>query len=406
MRLLRPTGYLFAVLLLASSGCGAAPGDSDASADGVESGPAARAQVTGYRGVVLPQPIPKADFTLLDTQGEPFAFREETDGYVTLLFFGYTHCPDVCPVHLANLGAVLRNLDHQTRSRVRVVFVSTDPDRDTPERIREWLDAFDSRFIGLRGDLEEVNRIQARFGLPPASRPAEPRARSAALDSAIDSVPDPQVRSGGAAGEEEDYIVGHATQILAFTPDGFAHVVYPFGTRQVDWAHDLPRLVESDWAVQASLSGESEAVEGLSEAVPRGEADRAAPVRVSGVVVTEPIDGRPAAMYLRLHNPAVGDDRLVSASSPATERMEFHRQEVEDGRGSMVRVEEITVPGGEEVVLEPGGLHVMVHGMVPAFGAGDFFPVEFTFASGETIEARASIVAYADLEAALEGSVE
>lgn len=405
MRLQRSTGYLFALLLLASCGCGAASSESDASGDGVEAGPAARAQVTGYRGVVLPQPIPKSDFTLMDTQGEPFAFREETDGYVTLLFFGYTHCPDVCPVHLANLGAVLRNLDHRTRSRIRVVFVSTDPDRDTPERIREWLDAFDSRFVGLRGDLEEVNRIQAQFGLPPASRPAEPGARSADLDSAVDPAPDPQGRSGGAPGEEEAYIVGHATQILAFTPDGFAHVIYPFGTRQVDWAHDLPRLVESEWAARDSLSGEGEAVGGLPGAAPVGEVDGAAPVRVSRVVVTEPIDGGPAAMYLRVHN-AAGDDRLVSVSSPATERMEFHRQEIEGSRGNMVRVDEIMVPGGEEVVLEPGGLHVMVHGMVPAFGAGDFFPVEFTFASGETIEARASIVAYGDLEAALDGAVE
>lgn len=169
-----------------------------------------------WRGLVLPEPLEKAEFTLTDTEGRAFRFREETDGYVTLLFFGYTHCPDVCPLHMANLAAVLRDLPEAVRSRVKVVFVTTDPERDTPERIREWLDAFDPSFIGLWGPLDQVNEIQAAFGLPPAVKQEVP---------------------GG------DYLVGHAAYVLAFTTDNRAHLLYPSGTRQADWAHDLPRLV-------------------------------------------------------------------------------------------------------------------------------------------------------------------
>jgi protein SCO1/2 len=175
----------------------------------------------GWRGTVLPQPLDKVSFTLTDTQGRPFDFRRETDGRVTLLFFGYTNCPDVCPVHLANLGTVLRRFPYDVRSRVRVVFVTTDPARDTPEMMRAWLDRFDRDFVGLRGDSAEVARIQAELSLAPAAR--------------------------GPAGEDGRYAVGHAAQIIAYTADDRAHVVYPFGTRQEDWLSDIPRLLDAKW---------------------------------------------------------------------------------------------------------------------------------------------------------------
>lgn len=184
-----------------------------------------RARDTGYRGMLLPEPWDVPDFTLTDTRGQPFDFREETRSGLTLLFFGFTNCPDVCPVHMANLAAVLERLPGQQRRKVRVVFVSTDPRRDTAARIRSWLDRWDPSFIGLRGELEEVNRIQAALNLPPAVR---------------------QARDGSApARTDSTYLVGHASQVLAISPDGRVRAVYPFGTRQADWLHDLPKLLEA-----------------------------------------------------------------------------------------------------------------------------------------------------------------
>jgi protein SCO1/2 len=121
---------------------------------------------------------------------------------------------------MANIAAVLADLDYADRARIRVVFVTTDPERDTPGRLREWLDRFDRSFVGLRGSEAEVNAIQAALHLPAAVRqPSGPGPLPGA------------------------YGVGHAAQVIAFTADGRARVVYPFGTRQSDWAHDLPRLV-------------------------------------------------------------------------------------------------------------------------------------------------------------------
>jgi protein SCO1 len=173
----------------------------------------------GLRGRFA-QPIARPDFTLLDMEGRPFDFRAETEGRLALLFFGYTHCPDVCPVQLANLAEVLRDLPYGERDRVRVVFVTVDPARDTPERIRAWLDAFDPRFAGLWGSAEEVNAILAALDLPPAALGAP-----------------------AAAGE---YVVGHAAGVLAFGAEGPLRASYPFGTRQIDWARDLPELLRGN----------------------------------------------------------------------------------------------------------------------------------------------------------------
>lgn len=175
---------------------------------------------SGYRGALASEPKPKPDFTLTDTSNAPFDFGRETEGYVTLLYFGYTHCPDICPVHMANIAAVLDKLPVDVARQIKVVFVTTDPARDTPERLREWLDRFDTSFIGLTGSEEQLEAAQVAAGVAPAVKED--------LD-------------------DGEYGVSHAAYVIAYTRDDLAHVVYPFGVRQGDWAHDLPKLVEDGW---------------------------------------------------------------------------------------------------------------------------------------------------------------
>lgn len=175
----------------------------------------------GLRGHVLPAPLDKPDVVLTDTHGQPFDLRRETDGYLTLLFFGYTYCPDICPIHMANLAAVMQDLLPGVTSRITVVFVTTDPERDTPERLGMWLANFNPGFIGLTGDTATVNAAQRALYLPL-----------------------PQIAPADSTG---DYEVGHAAAIVAFSPDNRGRVLYPFGIRQADWAHDLPRLLEIRW---------------------------------------------------------------------------------------------------------------------------------------------------------------
>jgi protein SCO1/2 len=178
--------------------------------------------ISGLRGVALTPAQPKKDFTLLDTRGEPFRFVDDTRGDATLIYFGYTNCPDICPVHMTNIAAALKRLPADVQSKVRVVFITTDPMRDTPERLRSWLNNFDSRFIGLRGGLDTVNAIAASLGLPPA-----------AVEQMDAMAPGPHAAYG----------VGHAAQVVAFSADDSLRAEYPFGFTADDWANDLPKLV-------------------------------------------------------------------------------------------------------------------------------------------------------------------
>lgn len=172
------------------------------------------------RGGEVNPPVPKVDFTLADTDGAPFDFRDETDGYVTLLFFGYTNCPDVCPLHMSRIGSALNQIDPEYVDRIKVVFVSVDPERDTPERIRNWLDNFHPSFIGLRGSRDAVNEVISRFRFPM---------------SRVEQTP-------------EGYGVAHPGVVIAFTPDNVGRFLYLSGSSTEDWVHDLPILATRTWS--------------------------------------------------------------------------------------------------------------------------------------------------------------
>lgn len=168
--------------------------------------------------VELVEPVAMPDVTLTDTDGEPYELRARSAGRLTLLYFGYLTCPDACPIHMAVLGSTFDQLAPDVASQIDVVFVTTDPARDTPTELRDFLDRFDPSFVGLTGSATELRSAQVAAGVPVAV--AEP------------------------ADTDGDYLVGHATQVLVFDPDGVARRVYPFGVRQSDWVNDLSQLVE------------------------------------------------------------------------------------------------------------------------------------------------------------------
>ncbi len=177
----------------------------------------------GYRGAPLTSALPKPGFTLLDTSGAFFNLSAETEGYITLLYFGYTYCPDICPDHMANIAAVLQRLPDDYANRVKVVFVTVDPDRDTGTRLREWLDLFDPSFVGLRGDAAAID---------------------SAMKQTLGDLYFPITKEDLGNG---NYSVGHAAFVIAYTPDDQAHLVYPFGVQQADWEHDLYKLARDGW---------------------------------------------------------------------------------------------------------------------------------------------------------------
>jgi len=174
-----------------------------------------------YRGGLVSPPLPKPKFTLTDTSGTAFDFWAKTQGYVTLLFFGYTHCPDMCPLQMHIIADALRKLPTTISGQFEVVFVTTDPERDTPQVLRMYLDHFNERFIGLTGSQEAIEAAQVAASLPSAKKGSAPR--------------------------DGNYEVGHSAFVLAYTKDNLAHVIYPVGLESKDWVHDLPVLVSDTW---------------------------------------------------------------------------------------------------------------------------------------------------------------
>ena len=173
-----------------------------------------------YRGGLVTPPLPKPRFVLTDTSGAAYDFWNKTQGSVTLLFFGYTSCPDQCPMHMMNIGAALKKLPLWMADQVKLVFVTTDPVRDTPAEIRRWLDNFDRYGVGLTGSETAIHAVEKAAGVPLAQKTSA---------------------SGG------NYEVAHANFVLAYTKDNRAHVIYPGGISKDDWIHDLPLLIRETW---------------------------------------------------------------------------------------------------------------------------------------------------------------
>jgi protein SCO1 len=130
------------VLLFALAGCGG--GD-------VKAG--------DLHGTVLDPPFQVSKDALVDTGGDPYSLADSTDKRLTLVFFGYTNCPDICGTVMGNLASAMTRLDSKDLDQVDVVFVTTDPDRDTGPVLRHYLDRYDKSFIGVTGPIDEIASV-------------------------------------------------------------------------------------------------------------------------------------------------------------------------------------------------------------------------------------------------------
>ena len=120
-------------------------------------GLAACAHTAHFTGTTL-TPKPAYDFTLTDQNGRPFRLADQR-GREVILFFGYTPCPDVCPATMAQLARVDRTLTPAQRARVRVAFVTVDPQRDPPAVLKRYIDLFDPSFVGLTGTEAQLDPV-------------------------------------------------------------------------------------------------------------------------------------------------------------------------------------------------------------------------------------------------------
>ncbi len=174
----------------------------------------------GMHGAVLTEPYAVSDRALRDTEGAAYDLVNNTNKPLTLVFFGYSNCPDVCSIVMSSLAASLTRLTPAEQSQVDVVLVTTDPARDNESVLRAYLDRFDPNFIGLTGRLSDIKEVAAPLRID--------------IEKGI------KLPSGG-------YEVVHGTPVIGIDDSDQASIVWTEGTSASQFAEDI----------QALLSGQS-----------------------------------------------------------------------------------------------------------------------------------------------------
>ena len=167
--------------------------------------------------VMLPQGRDMPDVTLTNQDGEAVSM-EQLEGHWNLLFFGYTFCPDICPATLAELRQLRGNLPEEVNQRLQPILVSVDPERDTPEQLKKYLDYFGAGFIGLTGPLDDIQTLANAAGVP--------------------FIPGDT--------SKKDYTVDHGANLALIGPDGRLRGFIRAPMRTVKLAEQLPKLLLSE----------------------------------------------------------------------------------------------------------------------------------------------------------------
>jgi protein SCO1 len=197
-------------LLLVLAGCGSSG----------EQGPAVQGLTVsdddGYRGIKLDQPYAVPDVPLTDTDGHAFDLARQARR--TLVFFGYTNCPDICQTVMSTIASAVVRLPDADQAKLQVAFVTTDPARDTRTALRTYLDRFDPRFIGLTGQIGRIDRLGRPMG--------------------IEVTKGQKLPDGG-------YEVQHTTNVIA-VHDAKGDLVWTAATSPEDLAVDLRKILRTD----------------------------------------------------------------------------------------------------------------------------------------------------------------
>ncbi len=146
----RRTLLASALAATAALGLTACGGDENKPAATVSGGTTAKPIVT------LDNPLEKPDLVLTGTDGKKYDLLERTKGHPTLIYFGYTNCPDVCPLTMSNIAIAVKQLPKAEQKDLRVVFVTSDPERDTPAALKKWLAGINKDFVGLSGPFDTI----------------------------------------------------------------------------------------------------------------------------------------------------------------------------------------------------------------------------------------------------------
>lgn len=166
-----------------------------------------------FHGTVIQSPEPSYDFTLKGANGG--VSLSDFRGKIVLLYFGYTFCPDICPGTLANVAQALRDMGPKAND-VQLIMVSLDPERDTPEKLAEYMGHFHPSFIGITGTKEQLDEVASLYGIFYQ-----------------------KTEGSNATG----YLIDHTATLMVLDREGYLKLVFPFGVTAKDIADDLKYMI-------------------------------------------------------------------------------------------------------------------------------------------------------------------
>lgn len=302
--------------------------------------------------ILLPQAKNVQNVAFIDHNGQPFT-QDNLIGRWTLMFFGFTNCPDICPTTLQTLGQLKKNLSAESKwPDIQVVMVSVDPERDTQEKLSKYVPWFDDSFLGLRAEVSDTETFAKQVGVLFYKR---------------------ELESG------TTYEVDHSSSLILFNPEGqYAGVLTAPHTVDLIAADlsELARSQEIPLIGQAAQKQEQATNEGAQEINPSNLQVSNAWVRLG------PPSAHALAGYMTLSNKSDSPITLVAAQSDAFGMTMMHNTVIEDGVASMNHLDKVVVPANGELQFKPMGMHLMLMRPNESFNEGDTIDIQLSDDSG------------------------
>ena len=288
------------------------------------------------KGILLPNTKPLGDVAFTDHNGQAFGTKELL-GKWSVLFFGFTNCPDICPTTMHTMKQVKEKVSEAGQwHNFQIVMVSVDPERDSSERLKDYVPYFDPEFIGLSASVEHTSEFAKNLGiLFIKDEPAE----------------------------DGNYDVDHGAALILINPQGQYSGLFS-GPHKVDEiSQDLITLAKSGYQASEGLAGDATTAAPTNKKVRLTFSNawiRPAPPGVSSM-----------SAYFNLRNDTEQEIIIVDAQSQAFNMTMIHETVIEDDVASMNHLENLIIPAGGSITLAPLGKHMMLVGPKEPLNEGD-----------------------------------
>ena len=293
--------------------------------------------------IVLDNPKVLAPFQLIDHKGQTFSSQQML-GYWNIVFFGFTHCPDICPTTLQTLAQVKESLASKNKwGNYRVILVTVDPQRDNSEKLASYLPFFDPEFIGLTGEEESIRAFAKQLGILFVKNQDQ---------------------------DTQNYQVDHSTAVAVLDPSGRMAGVIPAPHHAPEISADLATLAEhfaddhlnrvSQIANDSPIQSITSAKEVMTESSASLGSSPPSLLIEDGWVRAMPATSDRLAAYFTLHNTSDSDIRIVDSSSELFDTTMIHDTLHKDGIAKMHHLNELIIPARQKVILAPLGKHMML----------------------------------------------